>query len=145
LFFAVTLIVQKFEGTSVADARKIRAATARAVAAKRAGNQIVMVVSARGQKTDELIDLANEVSASPSHREMDMLLATGEQESVALMAMAIEDLGEPAGSSREFESQSVVAQTGEISLGLLLNRSLPSGVESRHENSPSNDRIAFDR
>ena len=59
----MTLIVQKFGGTSVADARKIRTAAARAVAAKRAGKQIVMVVSARGHKTDELIDLANEVSA----------------------------------------------------------------------------------
>jgi aspartate kinase len=92
----VALIVQKFGGTSVADAAKIRAAAARAVATKRAGNQVVMVVSARGHKTDELIALANDVSATPSAREMDMLLATGEQESVALVAMAIQDLGEPA-------------------------------------------------
>jgi aspartate kinase len=92
----VALIVQKFGGTSVADAAKIRAAAARAVATKRAGNQVVMVVSARGQKTDELIALANDVSRTPSPREMDMLLATGEQESVALVAMAIQDLGEAA-------------------------------------------------
>jgi aspartate kinase len=92
----VALIVQKFGGTSVADAAKIRAAAARAVATKRAGNQVVMVVSARGHKTDELIELANDVSATPAPREMDMLLATGEQESVALVAMAIQDLGEPA-------------------------------------------------
>jgi aspartate kinase len=92
----VALIVQKFGGTSVADAAKIRAAAARAVATKRAGNQVVMVVSARGHKTDELIELANDVSGTPSPREMDMLLATGEQESVALVAMAIQDLGEPA-------------------------------------------------
>jgi aspartate kinase len=92
----VALIVQKFGGTSVADATKIRAAAARAVAAKRAGNQVVMVVSARGHKTDELIELAAEVSATPPAREMDMLLATGEQESVALMAMAIQDQGESA-------------------------------------------------
>jgi len=92
----VALIVQKFGGTSLADATKIRAAAARAVAAKRAGNQVVMVVSARGHKTDELIVLAGEVSATPSPREMDMLLATGEQESVALMAIAIQDQGEPA-------------------------------------------------
>jgi len=92
----VALIVQKFGGTSVADATKIKAAASRAVAAKRAGNQVVMVVSARGHKTDELIDLAAEVTATPSPREMDMLLATGEQESVALMAIAIQDLGEPA-------------------------------------------------
>jgi len=92
----VALIVQKFGGTSVADAAKIKAAAARAVAAKRAGNQVVMVVSARGHKTDELIQLAAEVTATPSPREMDMLLATGEQESVALMAIAIQDQGEPA-------------------------------------------------
>jgi aspartate kinase len=92
----VALIVQKFGGTSVADAAKIKAAAARAVAAKRAGHQVVMVVSARGHKTDELIQLAAEVTATPSPREMDMLLATGEQESVALMAIAIQDQGEPA-------------------------------------------------
>ena len=90
------LVVQKFGGTSVADAAKIRSAAARAVAAKRAGNQVVLVVSARGHKTDELIDLAGGVSHSPSPREMDMLLATGEQESVALMAIAIQAQGEPA-------------------------------------------------
>jgi aspartate kinase len=92
----VALIVQKFGGTSVADAIKIKAAASRAVAAKRAGNQVVMVVSARGHKTDELVDLAAEITATPSPREMDMLLATGEQESVALMAIAIQNLGEPA-------------------------------------------------
>jgi aspartate kinase len=92
----VALIVQKFGGTSVADATKIKAAASRAVASKRAGNQVVMVVSARGHKTDELVDLAAEITTTPSPREMDMLLATGEQESVALMAIAIQNLGEPA-------------------------------------------------
>ncbi len=90
------LIVQKFGGTSVASAEKIRAAAARAVAAKRAGHDVVMVVSARGKKTDELIRLAAEVSEHPPAREMDMLLSTGEQESVALMAMAVHELGETA-------------------------------------------------
>lgn len=88
--------MQKFGGTSVANAEKIRAAAQRAVDAKRAGHQVVMVVSARGHKTDELITLANQVSNAPPAREMDMLLATGEQESVALMAMAIQSLGEKA-------------------------------------------------
>ncbi|MGE3315067.1 MAG: aspartate kinase [Planctomycetaceae bacterium] len=92
----MSLIVQKFGGTSVADAARIRHAAGRAVAAKRAGHQVVMVVSARGHKTDELITLASEVSGAPPAREMDMLLATGEQESVALMSMAIQDLGEKA-------------------------------------------------
>lgn len=92
----MALIVQKFGGSSVADARRIMAAAQRAVDAKRAGNQVVMVISARGDKTDELIDLAKQIGDHPAPREMDMLLATGEQESVALVAMAIQALGEPA-------------------------------------------------
>ncbi|MDA0832254.1 MAG: aspartate kinase [Planctomycetota bacterium] len=90
------LIVQKFGGTSVANATKILAAAGRAVAAKQAGHQVVMVVSARGHKTDELIELARDVTKTPPPREMDMLLATGEQESVALVAMAVHQLGEKA-------------------------------------------------
>ena len=85
----MSLIVQKFGGTSVADAGRIRGAARRAVAAHRAGHQVVVVVSARGKKTDELVSLAEEITDSPSAREMDMLLSTGEQESVALMAMAV--------------------------------------------------------
>ena len=80
----------------MANADKIRAAAARAVAAKRAGHQVVMVVSARGKKTDELVSLAAEMSEKPSAREMDMLLSTGEQESVSLVAMAIQGMGEKA-------------------------------------------------
>lgn len=83
------LIVQKFGGTSVADPERIRSAARRAVATQAAGHQVVMVVSARGQKTDELVGLAAEITDTPSAREMDMLLSTGEQESVALMAMAV--------------------------------------------------------
>ena len=92
----VSIIVQKFGGTSVASAERIRRAAERAVAAKRAGHQVVMVVSARGKKTDELVQLAGEITSSPGLREMDMLLATGEQESAALMAMAVHELGEKA-------------------------------------------------
>ncbi len=92
----MSIIVQKFGGTSVATPDKILAAAQRAVDAKRAGHQVVMVVSARGQKTDELIDLANGISKNPPMREMDMLLATGEQEAVALVAMAVHALGEPS-------------------------------------------------
>jgi aspartate kinase len=92
----VSLIVQKFGGTSVANPEKILAAAQRAVDAKRAGAQVVMVVSARGKKTDELVDLAAEITDSPQPREMDMLLSIGEQESVALVAMAIKKLGEKA-------------------------------------------------
>jgi aspartate kinase len=89
----VSIIVQKFGGTSVADATKIKAAARRAVAAQKAGHQVVVVVSARGHKTDELVDLAAEITDRPPPREMDMLLSTGEQESVALFAMAVHSLG----------------------------------------------------
>lgn len=73
----------------MADPERIRSAARRAVATQAAGHQVVMVVSARGQKTDELVGLAAEITDTPSAREMDMLLSTGEQESVALMAMAV--------------------------------------------------------
>ena len=95
-FENVAVIVQKFGGTSVANAEKIRGAARRAVEAKRKGYDVVVVVSARGHKTDELVELAREITSHPRPREMDMLLATGEQESVALMAMAVHELGEEA-------------------------------------------------
>lgn len=90
------LVVQKFGGTSVANATRIMAAARRAIRAKQEGNQVLVVVSARGDKTDELIELAKQISEQPPAREMDMLLATGEQESIALLAMAIHTLGEKA-------------------------------------------------
>jgi aspartate kinase len=90
------ILVQKFGGTSVADPEKIKAAARKAIRAHHAGNQVVVVVSAMGHKTDELIELADQVADRPSAREMDMLLSTGEQVSVALMAMAIHDMGSQA-------------------------------------------------
>ncbi len=90
------LIVQKFGGTSVADSQKILAAARRAVRAHEDGNQVVMVVSAMGKNTDLLVDLAGQITDHPRGREMDMLLSTGEQVSVALMAMAIHSLGHEA-------------------------------------------------
>ncbi len=87
------LIVQKFGGTSVADSQKILAAARKAIRAEQEGAQVVMVVSAMGKNTDALIELAGQVNERPPAREMDMLLSTGEQVSVALMAMAIESLG----------------------------------------------------
>lgn len=95
----MSLIVQKFGGTSVADAEKIRTAARRAIRAQQAGHQVVMVVSAMGKNTDLLVDLAGQVcqgGGDPPAREMDMLLSTGEQVSVALMAMAVHDLGAKA-------------------------------------------------
>lgn len=90
------LVVQKFGGSSVATAERIMAAARRALRASQAGNQVIVVVSARGDTTDELISLAREISDQPPAREMDMLLSTGEQISIALMAMAIQSLGQPA-------------------------------------------------
>ena len=90
------LIVQKFGGTSVANSEKILAAARKAVRAHQQGNQVVMVVSAMGKNTDTLITLSKEINEKPPAREMDMLLSTGEQVSVALMAMAIDSLGHKA-------------------------------------------------
>src|ERR1043166_9446202 len=90
------LIVQKFGGTSVADSQKILAAARKAVRAQQEGNQVVRVGSAMGKNTDVLVDLAHAISDEPPAREMDMLLSTGEQVSVALMAMAITSLGHKA-------------------------------------------------
>ena len=89
----VAVIVQKFGGTSVADTDKIRAAAQRALDAQAQGNQVVMVVSAMGKSTDHLVDLAGELTETPPARDMDMLLSTGEQVSVALMSMAIHEMG----------------------------------------------------
>ena len=92
----MTIIVQKFGGTSVADSEKILAAARKAIRAKNQGNQVVVVVSAMGHTTDHLVDLAQQITDEPPAREMDMLLSTGEQVSVALMAMAIDSLGHEA-------------------------------------------------
>lgn len=92
----MSIVVQKFGGTSVASSEKILRAAQKAVDTKNAGHQVVMVVSARGKKTDELVGLAAEITGKPRPREMDMLLSTGEQESCALMAMAIHELGQEA-------------------------------------------------
>ena len=90
------IIVQKFGGSSVADSQKILAAARKAIRAQKEGNQVVVVVSAMGDNTDLLIDLAKQITDQPPAREMDMLLSTGEQVSVALMAMAIHSLGHKA-------------------------------------------------
>jgi aspartate kinase len=90
---AMGLVVQKFGGTSVADCEKILAAARKAVRAQQDGNHVVVVVSAMGHNTDHLIELAHKINEQPPAREMDMLLSTGEQVSVALMAMAIDTLG----------------------------------------------------
>jgi len=90
------LIVQKYGGSSVADAAGLKRVANRIVAAKRDGNQVVVVVSAMGDTTDELIDLAEQITPIPQGRELDMLLTAGERISMALLAMAINNLGHEA-------------------------------------------------
>ena len=87
------LIVQKYGGSSVSDAEAMKRVASRIVATKKAGHQVVVVVSAMGDTTDELIDLANQITPLPAGRELDMLLTAGERISMALLAMAIKNLG----------------------------------------------------
>jgi aspartate kinase len=87
------LIVQKYGGSSVADAEAMKRVASRIVATKKAGHSVVVVVSAMGDTTDELIDLANQITPLPTGRELDMLLTAGERISMALLAMAIKNLG----------------------------------------------------
>ncbi len=89
----MTIIVQKFGGTSLADVEKIKNVANAVVREKKLGNDVIVVVSAMGHTTDNLIKLAHEISDHPSDREMDMLMSTGEQISIALLTMAIHELG----------------------------------------------------
>jgi len=92
----MALIVQKYGGSSVANAERIKNVARRVIKTKKAGNQVVVVVSAMGDMTDDLIALSEQLAKNPNDREMDMLLSTGEQVSVALLAMAIEEMGQSA-------------------------------------------------
>jgi aspartate kinase len=94
----VSLIVQKYGGSSVADAESIKRVAKRVVETRKAGNEVVVAVSAMGDTTDELLDLAHEVTPLPDARELDMLLTTGERISMALLAMAIKSMGVEARS-----------------------------------------------
>jgi aspartate kinase len=91
-----SVVVQKFGGSSVADAEKIRKVAARVKARRETGAQLVIVVSAMGDTTDELLALAKQISADPPRRELDMLLTCGERISMALLSMALHELGVPA-------------------------------------------------
>ncbi|HEY9523238.1 MAG TPA: aspartate kinase [Thermopolyspora sp.] len=94
----MALVVQKYGGSSVADAARIKRVAQRIVATKKAGNDIAVIVSAMGDSTDELLDLAQKVTPLPPARELDMLLTSGERISMALLAMAIANLGHEARS-----------------------------------------------
>ncbi|MEM6449313.1 MAG: aspartate kinase [Cyanobacteria bacterium P01_D01_bin.105] len=90
------LIVQKYGGTSVGSVERIQAVAERVQKTAKAGNSVVVVVSAMGKSTDSLVQLANEISSNPSRREMDMLLSTGEQVTIALLSMALHERGQAA-------------------------------------------------
>src|SRR3954451_802647 len=94
----MALVVQKFGGTSVADPDRIREVADHVARTRRRGEDVVIVVSAMGKETDELIRLAEEVSSTLPGREMDMLLTVGERKAMALLCMALHDLGVPADS-----------------------------------------------
>lgn len=94
----MTIVVQKYGGTSVGSVERIQAVAKRIVATVAQGNQVIVVVSAMGKTTDSLVELAHDITANPSHRELDMLLSTGEQVSIALMTMALHELGQSARS-----------------------------------------------
>ncbi|MBD2354000.1 aspartate kinase [Tolypothrix sp. FACHB-123] len=92
----MSLIVQKYGGTSVGSVERIQSVAQRVYQTVTAGNSLVVVVSAMGKTTDGLVKLANAISANPSRREMDMLLSTGEQVTIALLSMALQEIGQPA-------------------------------------------------
>jgi aspartate kinase len=93
---AMPVVVQKYGGSSVADVQKIRKVAEKVAARRRAGSEVCVVVSAMGDTTDELLELAHQVSAAPPRRELDMLLSAGERISMALLSMALQEHGVPA-------------------------------------------------
>ncbi|MDR1522820.1 MAG: aspartate kinase [Endomicrobium sp.] len=92
----MALVVMKFGGSSVADATKIKLVASRVIEKKKAGNKVVVVVSAPGDTTDDLLSMAENITSNPPERELDMLLATGEMISISLLAMAINSMGQKA-------------------------------------------------
>ena len=111
------LIVQKYGGSSVANAERVFNVAKRIMRTRMEGNDVVVVLSAQGKTTDGLIAKAKEINAKPSRREMDMLLSTGEQQSVALMAMAISAIEGLPFLKCMFETASAVATVG-LTLGI---------------------------
>jgi aspartate kinase len=94
----VSLLVQKYGGTSVGSIERIKHVAAKVAAARRAGHELVVVVSAMAGETNRLLALAHELSEIPNEREKDVLLASGEQVSVALLTLALQEAGQPARS-----------------------------------------------
>ncbi len=128
--------MQKFGGSSVADAERIKRVAERIVATKRAGNDVVVVVSAMGDTTDELIDLAEQIVPAPSGREFDMLLTAGERISMALLAMAI--------NSQGYKAESFTgSQAGVLTTSVHGKARIVSITPGRVENSVAEGNIAI--
>lgn len=132
----VALIVQKFGGSSVSDAESIARIAARIVATKKAGHDVVAVVSAMGDTTDDLIDLADQLSDDPPTREMDILLTAGERMSMALLAIAISEHGVDA---KAFTGQ----QAGVVTDDTYGNARIVEVTPSRLENTLSKGQVAI--
>jgi aspartate kinase len=115
----MALIIQKYGGTSVGSIDRIRNVAARLKKIRSEGNQVVAVVSAMSGVTDGLLKMANELSSSPSERELDVLVSTGEQQSIALVAMALQDIGVPSASITG--RQAGIKTTGSHTRGRILN------------------------
>ncbi|HEX7406406.1 MAG TPA: aspartate kinase [Candidatus Binatia bacterium] len=120
----MTLIVQKYGGTSVGDPARIKAVAQRVAATRAAGNHVIVVVSAMAGETNRLLDLAGKVSERPDARETDVLLATGEQVSVALLAMALQDLG--------VRAQSFLGHQIRISTDSVFGRARIKSIDAEH-------------
>jgi aspartate kinase len=120
----VALIVQKYGGTSLGDPARIKAVAERVAATRQLGNQVIVVVSAMAGDTNRLLDLAGKVSEHPDARETDVLLATGEQVSVALLAMALQDLG--------VRAQSFLGYQIRISTDSVFGRARIKSIDAEH-------------
>jgi len=119
----MAIVVQKYGGSSVADADKIKNVARRAVSAKEKGNDVVVVVSAMGKTTDNLIKLANQITEQPDERELDVLLSTGELISSTLMAMALKSMG--------YEAISLSGAQAGIQTDKIFSRARILGVEAK--------------
>ena len=125
-------VVKKFGGTSVADKERIFNVAKRCIADYKAGNEVIVVLSAMGKQTDVLINMAHDINPKAPKREMDMLLTTGEQTSVALMAMAMNSLGVPAVSLNAFQVQ---MQTTSVYSNSKLRKIDTDRIETELENN----------
>ncbi len=126
----MALIVQKYGGSSVSDAERVKLVASRILAAQAAGNQVCVVVSAMGDTTDELLDLANSVSSNPTGRELDVLLTAGERISMSLLAMAIVEQG---GKARSFTAYQAGIRTDTLHGAARIAEVDPSRVQSALE------------